>query len=217
MSNRRTFNTLILAAALLIGAGPYVVNAARTAADANTRANIDLHQVFEASEARQVADGKTGLFARKLDQSFAEIGQMPFLTPAEVRDLSIVSARETPTEAETKRAAEVKGEYEKRAAESNTLAQKKEADLTAADKTRVRELNNMRQGHAQAMLKVQQMYQQAVNEENVKNERAGMAAIRGLVAKIAKEKGIAEVFDASVLVVAPVDLTKDAVERAKKK
>jgi len=217
VSNRRTVNTLILVAALLIGAGPYVVNAARTAADPNTTAHVDLHQVFEASEARSVADGKTGLYARKLDQSFGDLGQMPYLTPNEMRDLSIIAVRETPTEAETKRAAEVRTEYDKRTAESNALAQKKEADLTPADKNRVRELNAMRPIHAQTMLKIQQMYQTAVNDENAKNERAGMAAVRALVAKLAKEKGIAEVFDTAALVVAPVDLTKDAVERAKKK
>ena len=219
MTNRRTANYLILSAALMIGAGPYVVNAARVAADPNARATIDLRQVYEESEAKQVADAKTGVFARKLDQKFGELGQMPFLTPEALRDLSLILAKETPSAEETKKAADLRTEAEKRTSEANGLAQKKDADLTAADRNRMRELNQMRPVHAQTMAKIQGLYQQLVNEENEKNERAGMSAVRGVVSKLAKDKGIAEVFDTTSMVVAPVDLTKDALEKvqAKKK
>ena len=210
-------STLILAAALLIGAGPYVVSAARNAADPNTRAQVDLQQVFDASDARNTADAKTGQFARKLDQKFTEMAQMQFLTPSELRDLSLILVKEAPTPEETAKAAQLKTESEKRNGELNTLGQKKEADLTAADRNRLRELNGMRPVHAQTMVKIQQLYQQMVNEENGRNERAGMAAVREIVKKIAKDKGITEVFDTSTMIVAPVDLTKDALEKVKKK
>jgi len=220
VSNRRTAHSLILAAALLIGAGPYVVNAAKSPAlqpNNAQRANVDMREVFEDSEAKQAADAKTAVYGRKLDQKFNELGQMPFLTPAELRDLSVLLIKDQPTESDTKKITDLRAESEKRSAENTALAQKKEADLTPADKNRMRELNGMRPAHAQTMVRVQALYQQQVNIENEKNEREGMAAVRGVVAKLAKDKGIAEVYDSSVLIVAPVDLTKEAIERTKKK
>ena len=209
-------NTLVLAAALLLGAGPYVVNAARNAADPNTRAQVDLQQVFDASESKLLADAQTGQYARRLDQKFSELAQMPFLTPSELRDLSIILSKESPTPEESAKATQLKAESEKRGGELGALGQKKDADLTTADRNRLRELNGMRPVHAQTMLKIQQLYQQMVNDENNKNDRTGMAAVRDIVKKLAKDKGIAEVFDTSTMIVAPLDLTKDALEKVKK-
>jgi hypothetical protein len=197
--------------------GPYVVNAARTAVDANTRANVDIHQVYEQSEAKQMADAKTGSVARRLDQKFTELNQTPFLNPAELRDLSVILAKETPSADETKRAADLRAEADKRVTEANSLAQKKDADLTPADRNRLRELTAMRPIQTQTMVKIQALYQQLVNEENEKNDRAGIAGVRAAVAKLAKDKGIAEVYDVTSMVVAPVDLTKDAVEKVQVK
>ena len=218
MNNRRATHTVVLSAALLIAAGPYLVRTARaTGQPGGSRANVDLHQVYQESEAKQAADARTGAFARRLDQRFTELAQISFLTPVELRDLSLVLVKDAPVEADTKRAADIKGEGEKRAAEANALAQKKDADLTTTDRNRMRELNGMRQLHVQALAKVQALYQQMVNEENEKNERAGTADVRALVSKLARDKGITEVFDSSTMIVAPVDLTKEAIEKVKKK
>ena len=217
MSNRRTLNTLILAAALMIGAGPYVVKAARTVAEPPAMANIDLQAVYNESETRKATDTKTGLYARKLDQKFSELGNLPYLTTVEIRDLSDLVIKENLTPEEAKQMADVRAEAEKRANEVQQLAAKKDADLTAADRNRMRELNNMRQTQPQNMLKVQGLYQLLVNEEDQKNTRAGMAELRAQIAKLAKEKGISEVFDTTALIVAPADLTKDAIQRLKKK
>jgi Skp family chaperone for outer membrane proteins len=111
----------------------------------------------------------------------------------------------------------IKAEAAKRAAEAQTLSSKKDTDLTPADRARIRELSTMQQQQSPVLAQLQRLYQQMVNEEDAKQTRIGMAEVRTVVAKLAKDQGVSQVFDATSLVYTPVDLTTAALAKVAKK
>ncbi len=215
---RRPFaSNLILIAALFIAAGPYVVRAAGTRLPDGSTAMVDLQRVYGESDARKTADIHTGEYARLMGQHFDEIAAMQYLATAEIRDYSDALNADKPTPADMQKMATIKAEAAKRAAEAQALASKKDADLTPADRKRIGELNSMQQQQAPVLGQLQRLYQQMVNEEDAKQTRLGMAEVRTVVAKMAKDQGISQVFDATCLVYTPVDLTTAALAKVAKK
>src|SRR5205807_667089 len=97
---------------------------------------------------------------------------------------------ENATEADKKKASDMKALSERRVNEQNMLAAKKESDLTPADRTRLRELAGMLPTQAQALEELRQIYQQMVNDEEARETRSGINDVRALVAKLAKEQGV---------------------------
>jgi Skp family chaperone for outer membrane proteins len=217
VSKRPFANVLVLSAALVIAAGPYVVRAAGIGADPGTTANVDIQRIYSESDARRAADDKIRAFGQKLGQNFDEIARLEFLTAAEISDYSAALNAETVTPMETKRIADLKKANADRADEFQTLTVKKDADLTAKDRERMRAIGASRQQRPQVLGNLQKLYQDAVEDEQLKQTRIGVMEIRAIVAKLAKEQAITQVFDTSAMVVAPVDLTDMAIKKAKKK
>jgi len=217
MSSRTSVNVLILSAALLIGAGPYLVRASITHADAPMVANVDMQRVFAESDAKRSLEQKLTEFGATLGKRFDEVSKTQFLNPDEISDLSGALNIEKPTEADTKKIETIKAESQKRAEEYQRLSAVKQP--TDKDLARIRELDALQRQRPLYMDRLQKLYQQAVDEEEQRRMRAGMAEVRGIVGKMAKEQGFGEVYDVSAMVYAPADLTEQAVHKvqAKKK
>src|SRR5437016_2160092 len=161
----RPANVLILAAALFIGAGPYLVRAAGHAPDGPITANIDLLKVYGESDARRNAYTRADVFARLMDKRYDDLNGVPYLTTAEIKDFAGASAAEKPTDADTQKIAALKTESAKRAEDYQLLSSKKEADITPAERTRLRDLNVMIQQRPQIMEGVHHLFQDLVNAE----------------------------------------------------
>jgi Skp family chaperone for outer membrane proteins len=217
VTKRPSLNALVLGAALFIGAGPYIVKAAGTRPDSAIRANADIQKLYSDSEIRKSIEAKMRQYGAEMFQRFDETMKLRYLTRDELTSYSQALNAETPTEADKKKVTDIKALSEKRVNEQNLLSSKKEGDLTAADRGRLRELANMLPTQAQALEELRQIYQQMVNDEETKETRAGINEVRALVAKLAKEQGVSEVFDSAAMVVAPIDLTPAAAQRLKKK
>lgn len=217
-SKRPMFNVIVLSAALLIGAGPYIVRAAGTAfvrADNGAIANVDMQRVFAESDARKAAEQKIQEFGQKLGKNFQEISKLPYLTPEEVSDYSVALNAEKPTPEQTKKITDLQGNSAKRVTEAQQLGANK--NLTQKDKDRMKELEDMQKMRPLVQDRLQKVYQQAVDEEEQKQLRLGMAEVRGIVSKLAKDQAVGQVYDATAMVYAPIDLTDQALKKTQTK
>lgn len=217
MSRPPQTSILLLSAALLIGAGPYLVRAVGQQPDRGTVAIVDMRRLFLESDARQANARRVIELDRTLSQRFDQIRQMTYLTGEEIGELNALLNVEKPTEEQKNRIAAIQTEAGKRAEEYARLSTTKDSDLTAQDKMRLRQLNGMAEQHRLAMAQLQQLYQRMVSDEGERQTRQTQAEIRAVVGKLAREMGYTQVFDVEALVYAPVDLTEKALDRVKKR
>jgi Skp family chaperone for outer membrane proteins len=218
MPKRTSMNVLVLSAALLIGAGPYIVKAAVNAAGRQPEsivANVDMQRVFNESDAKKAVEQKLTEYGATLGKRFDEVSRTQYLTPDEISDYSAKLNIEKPTDADTKRIADIKAASQQRAEEYQRLSALKQP--TAKDAARLQELDTMQRQRPLFQDRLQKLYQQAVDEEEQKQMRAGLAEVRGIVGKMAKEQGFTEVYDVTAMVYAPADLTDQAIRKVQKK
>ena len=90
-------------------------------------------------------------------------------------------------------------------------------NLTDPDKKHLNELSGYQQTRGQVTDRLSKLYQSAVDQEEAKQNRQGLAEIRAVVAKVAKDQGISQVFDTSSMIVAQVDLTEASLKKASSK
>lgn len=216
MSRPPSVNVLILSAALLIGAGPYLVRAAGVQAASGVIANVDMQRVYLESDARKAADARVREYGRTLFQRFEETTRLPYLTADEIGEYSEAINAAQPSAAQQQRMAAIKALSAQRAEEAQKLALIKDADLTPKDRARLRELNTLKEQQRPALDRLRQLYQQMINEEDLKQNREANAEVRAIVGRVAKEMGCTEVFDTSSLVYATLDITPNVLLKVKK-
>jgi Skp family chaperone for outer membrane proteins len=219
VSNRPAFNTLVLAAALCIGAGPYVVRAAGTgrSADSSPIANIDMQRVYEESEARLQAEERVKTYSVNAFKNFDETTRLQFQSASELEEFSRAINADKPTDADTKKLAAIRAADASRAQEFAALSAKPQAGISAQDKQRLKELTTMMQQRPVLLDRLQKYYQEAVDEEAAKQRRAGFAEVRATVQKLAKDQGFTQVYDVTALVYAPNDMTDSVIRKVKPK
>jgi Skp family chaperone for outer membrane proteins len=214
MPKHPSINVLMLSAAFLIGAAPYVLKAAGRQPEALV-ATVDMQRVFAESDIKKGVDQKLTEYGATLGKRFDEVAHTPYLTPDEISDYSAKLNIEKPTEADTKRIADIKAAAQQRADEYQKLSATKQP--TPKDAARLQELDVMQRQRPLYQDRLQKLYQQAVDEEEQKQMRAGLAEVRGIVGKMAKDQGFGQVFDVTAMVYAPVDLTEQAIHKVQQK
>jgi hypothetical protein len=217
VSKRPLTHILVLSAALLIGAGPYVVRAAGTAADPGTVANVDMQRLYDESTARRTAIARVQERARVFSDNFEATMRLQYLSLDEYEQFTIALNADPQTEADKKQVTDLKAESSKRTDEAQKLATTPQDKLTAQDKDRLRVLNGYQQQRQQAMTGLQGAYRIKLDEEDARQNRLGMAEVRSVVTKLAKDQSITQVYDSTAMVVAPVDLTQQALQKVKTK
>jgi Skp family chaperone for outer membrane proteins len=215
MSKRPIVNVLVLSVAIIIGASSYVVRAAGVHPDQGLVANVDMARVFAESDVRKGIDKNIQAFGSNLGKHFDEIGSTPYLTADEISDYSAALNAENPTDNDKKKIETIKAASAKRVDEVQKLSAVKQP--TPADQTRMRELENMQRQRPVFLDRLQKIYQAAMDEEEQKRTRAGLAEVRGIVGKMAKDQGFSQVYDVTSMVYAPTDLTEQAMRKTQTK
>lgn len=203
--------------ALLLCAGPYLVRASGRAQDTAGVANVDLQKVFSESDARRAAEAKVAEFGRVTFQRFEEIASLRYLTRDEITDLFDAANAEAPTEAQKARAAALKAESARRVEEAQSLANKKDAELSEADRRRLRELNTMLQQQPAVLAQMRSIFQRMVNDKEQELMRQALNEVRGVVSQVAKGMNLAQVFDSSSLVYCTLDITPNVLQKVRKR
>ena len=141
---------------------------------------------------------------------------MPYLDQTELVEYVTLLTKDKPTDTEQARIKALKALSDQRAQELQALQTKKDSDLTAADKNRMNELV----GESRILERIlpnildSMRADQAAHLDAFKHDE--MVKLRATVAQVAKERGIAQVWDAGALVYATTDLTPQVVERVSK-
>ncbi len=212
MLKRPFVNVLVLSTALILGAGSYIVRAAgMRAADQGLVANVDMQRVFVESDVRKGIELKLQEFGANLGKHFDEVTKTPYLGPDEISDLSAALNAEKPTDADKKKIDTIKGESQKRVDEAQRMAALKQP--AEKDLARIRELEAMQRQRPLYQERLQKVYQQAIDEEETRRMRAGMAEVRVIVGKLARDQGFGQVFDVTAMVYASSDLTDQAIRK----
>ncbi len=217
MQKRNLTHIVVLSAALMIACGPYLVRAAGNKPAAGDTAMVDLMRVYDESDARKAAETRILEYGRMMGKRFDEIAGVQYLTANEIEQYTDALNADNPGPAEKQKIEAIRAESAKRVTEAQALNGKKDADLSAADRTRLRELTTMLQQQNLVMQNLQRLFQNLVNAREAKEMRLGLAEVRAVISKLAKDQGITQVFDTSSLVYAQADLTQAALLKVQKK
>lgn len=202
---------LCLCAALITS--PYWVGAAGFRAESGVVAQVDLQRVYLESDARKAAQQRIRQYGQLLFERYAATARLKYLNPDELTQYTQALNAQNPTPEDKATVSRLEAESAKRLAEMQALSEKKQSELTDADRKRIKELSDIQALQPQALDTLRNVYQQMVTEEQEKETQQGLAEVRAIVKKVAKEHSITQVFDTSSLVVAPVDLTDEVLSR----
>ncbi len=222
--NRMVGSVGSLGLALLIGAGAVMAHGrqlgaapAPAPAPAPTIGSIDMEEVYNASGApRELAMAAHQREAEGV-QRINKLMAAPYLEAQEVEEYGALIGRAVPSPEEEKRSAALKAVNDGRAAELADLQSKANAALNAQGAARMAHLNDMKhilQTQVRPGLVADLRSQQEGWIQEFRHRQ--IVQLRQEIAKVAKEKGIAHVFDATTLVYSTNDLTPLVVKRVSK-
>jgi Skp family chaperone for outer membrane proteins len=178
---------------------------------------IDADELTAKYKAKEALDGTLREMGNKFNQRLQRRGDMAFLSDDDHKLLDSLYEKATQTDQDKAKITELETKARKRAEEINTLGQKKQTELSDAEK-------KILETGGKEFRDAQQRY--AVLKENLENESRNYIntqtedlrkKVRAAVAKVAEQKGIAIVFSSEVTFYAGTDLTQAVLGELNKK
>jgi Skp family chaperone for outer membrane proteins len=158
---------------------------------------------------KQINDINAQLSDRLKRQSASDM-----LSADQQSQLGALLAKPQPTDADTAAIAQLENQSSHDTQEMATLQQK--ADLTDADKLRLNVLMAEHQAGQQALQTTSDSYTDELKEEGDKIQGQFDDKVRAAIAAVAKERGLAVVFDAQLALYTANDITDDVLARLNK-
>jgi Skp family chaperone for outer membrane proteins len=178
---------------------------------------IDEIKLSAEYKAKENLDTELRNMGNKFNQRLQRRADMAFLSKEEHETLDGLYEKATQTDQDKAKITELETKARKRAEEINTLSQKKQTELSDAEK------KTLDQG-SKDFREAQQRY--ALVKENLETESRSYIntqtedlrkKVRAAVAKVAEQKGIAIVFSSEVTFYAGTDLTQAVLAELNKK
>ena len=212
MMGRNAAPVAALGLALLLGVGALVVHARPAPAGAGLQAedgtaSVDMDKLYTSSDLPLVLQQKAVQIGAEAQERLQSFQSVRFLDVKELDEFGILIAKEKPTDAEEARKKALKKISDDRSAEFDTLINKKEADMSPAEKSRRKVLADQRGVLDKILPAIRQDLLEQRDERINAVRREQIAQLRAIVGQVAKEKGIAHVFDNTVMVYTATDLT----------
>lgn len=213
-----------LGLALLIGVGAMVAhamqpeNAKQDPVFGAKLGSIDMEEVYNASGAPTELEQAGRQHEAEGSQRINKIMAVPYLEAAELQDYGALIGKAQVTPEDEKKAAALKTVNDGRAAELGVLEGKPKDGLNAQDLARIAHLEELKrtlQNQVRPGLVADFRTQQEGWLQEYRHRQ--FMLLRQEVAKVAKEKGIAHVFEASTLVYSINDLTPAMLQRISKR
>jgi hypothetical protein len=210
--------------ALLIGIGALVAQAKEpkgivAEGDAiGTLGSVDMEEIYNASGGPQDLDAAARQHEIEGEKRIQKLLSVPFLERAELEEFGTLIGKAQLTPDEEKKSLALKQESDKRGIELRALQVKPDDALKPEDKTRMNHLSELRQT-LETQVKPGLIADFSRQQEGWVTDyrRRQLVLLRQDVAKVAKSKGIAHVFDAGTLVYSVNDLTPTVVQQVKKR
>lgn len=210
--------------ALLIGGGALVAQAKeprKIPAEGEaigTLGSVDMEEIYNASGGPQDLDQAARQHEIEGEKRISKLLSVPFLERAELEAYGTLIGKVQLTPEDEKKSASLKSENDKRATELSTLQTKANDALTAEDRARMSHLTDLRQV-LETQVKPGLIADFGRQHEGwvADYRRRQLVMLRQDVAKVAKSRGIAHVFDAGTLVYSVNDLTPTIIQQLKKR
>ena len=216
----------VLACALLIGAGSKISHARQAGAERENLqaplqtgqiACVDMDRLYAASGGPEQLAQKAAETTLEVNTRLKEMKSVPLLDENELQEYGTLLFKAVKNDADQTRIKVLRAVSEQRQDELNKLQIKPDATLTAADKTRMKQLQEQSRLLA-SILPFWQEDARAQQSERLETfRRSQMAKLRQIVGKAAQERNIAHVFDTSALVYSANDLTALVLPRVTKR
>jgi Skp family chaperone for outer membrane proteins len=178
---------------------------------------IDADKLSAEYKAREALDSELRTMGNKFGQRLQRRQDMAFLSDEDHKALDALYEKATQTDQDKAKIAELETKARKRAEEINNLSQKKQTDLSDAEKKSLeagsKEFRDAQQRLASAK---EDLENQSRNFFTTQTEDL-RKKVRAAVAKVAEQKGIAIVFSSEVTFYAGTDLTQSVLAELNKK
>lgn len=186
-------------------------------AQLNNVAIIDMTRLYDQSSAPQAFEQNYMQVMQEAEKKMKALEGVEQLQGVEIQEYVTLVGKFAPTEAEQKRMQTLKELSQTRATELQTLQTKEPSALTPEDKKRLQALFNTSRNYRDRELPnlLEQLRTiSSLKTQSFKAEQ--ITQLRKAVGKYAKEKGIQHVFDNTVLIYSPNDITERVLEKLKK-
>ena len=217
MSSRNLIAVALLALALLVGGGAMVVHAipGHAAGDGNEMAVVDIERLYNSSDLPQVLAQKAAQLGAQAQERLDALADAKFLDAKDLQEYGDLIAKVQADAAQLARAKELKALSEARADELSKLQIKQADMLTPKDRMRMQSLVEMSHLIDRVLPSVQSDLAQDQTERLRAIRRDQIAQLRTIVGTVAREKGIAHVFDVNAMVYSSTDLTPLVLKKLK--
>jgi Skp family chaperone for outer membrane proteins len=216
MSSRNLIAVALLALAMLVGGGAMVVHAVpgRAAGEDDT-AMVDMDRIYNSSDLPQVMAQRANQLAAQAQDRLEALSDARFLEAKELQEYGDLVAKAQPDPVQKARIKELKALSDTRSAELDKLQVKIADTLTPADKARMHALVEMSHLIDRVLPGIQSDLAQDQSDRLRALRREQIAQLRTIVATVAKEKGVAHVFDVNAMVYTANDLTPLVLKKLK--
>lgn len=186
-------------------------------AQLNNVAVIDMTRLYEQSNAPQAFEQNYGMVMQEAEKRMKALEAAENLQGTEVQEYVTLVGKFAPTEVEAKRMQALKDLSRTRATELQTLQTKEPGALTVEDKKRLQTLFTISRNYRDRELPNLMEQLRTITTLKTQTFRADQVTqLRKAAGKYAKEKGIQHVFDNTVLIYSPNDITDKVLEKLKK-
>lgn len=216
----------VLACAMLLGAGSGIVRAYQGGAERDNLqtplltgqiACVDMERLYVASGGPEQLAQRANEITLELNARLKELKAVPLLDENELQEYGAITFKAVKTETDQARLKALRALSDQRQDELNKLQIKPDSQLTADDKTRMKQL----QEQSRLLASILPYWQEDARAQQAERleafRRTQMARLRQIVGKAAAERNIAHVFDTTALVYSANDLTAIVLPRVSKR
>ena len=176
---------------------------------------VDLQKCIDESKINKQAATEFDGFQKSLNGILGKLSAAGFayLAPAEIRELVALYEKPQPSDADKKRITDLEGKSEQQLGAMKRLESTN--PLSDEQKKQLQTLADSQQNGLQALQEIQRAYQKRLEDKNGELSARVTKAVREVIAKTAKEKGLTLVFAADQVLYAQIDITEDVLKSVK--
>lgn len=180
-------------------------------------ATIDFQKVDTDYKAKQASESDIQNMAALFDQMLSRRNEMPYLSEDEQLALDkLMEKRATQTDADKAKVKDLQDKGQKANAEIQAIRQKKEADLTEADKQRLKQAGELEDSARRVLASLNENLRNTMKQTTDAKRGELLKQVRAAIKIIAEQKGITIVFDSGVAPYAGTDITQAVVNELNK-
>lgn len=181
---------------------------------ASTFGSVDVQKVLAGYTKKATYDDQINQLNARLQAYMQQQSSSPMLSKADQDQLGALLAKPSPTDQDKVTISQLQQKSTQAVQELAALQQK--PNPTDADKARLAQLQQMQDAGKQALDDTYKGYQDQVQAANAALSQKLSDEVKAAITDVAKQRGLAVVFDAQVAIYTTNDITDDVVKRLNK-